>query len=123
MKTLLLLFLALALGLQITGVMPSSAAHAIEVEIFNFSSEDLRDAEAQFGEAICGWGYVSSRVSASHMSFSAPITDQAVLTWRDSKGRHREEVKVGAVFQRGVRGRLSFRVYDNRVDVRFFPKP
>lgn len=123
MKTTLLTFLVLALGLQFAGCRSLFGGPPIEVELFNFSSEDIQEAEAHFGESICGWGHVSSRVSASHMSFSQPITDEAVLTWRDSKGRRSERVNVKAVLQRGVCGRLSFRLYDNRIDVRFFPKP
>lgn len=122
MKTMILTSLVLILGLQFAGCHSLFGGPPIEVELFNFSSEDIREAEAQFGEALCSWGYVSSRVSASHMSFSAPITDEAVLTWRGSKGRRSERVNVKAVFQPGVRGRLSFRLYDDRVDVRFFPK-
>lgn len=123
MKTILLTFVVLLLGLQFAGCRSVFGGPPIEVELFNFSSEDIREAEARFGEAICSWGYVSSRVSASHMSFSQPITDEAVLTWRGSRGPRSERVNVKAVFQRGVRGRLSFRLYDNRIDVRFFPKP
>jgi hypothetical protein len=122
MKTLLLTYLVFTLGLQLAGCRSLLGDPPIEVELFNFSSDDIREAEAHFGEALCSWGYVSSRVSASHLSFSQPITDEAVLTWRGPKGPRRETVNVKAVFQHGVRGLLSFRLYDDRIDVRFFPK-
>jgi hypothetical protein len=122
MKSTLVLLVLVALGFQLVGCRSLFSGPPLEVEILNLSSEPLEDAEAYFGEAVCGWGYVATRVSASHMSFSAPITDDAVLTWRSSRGVRREAVKVGSVLQRGVRGRLSFRVFDNRVEVRFFPK-
>ncbi len=123
MKTTLLMLVLLALGFQLVGCRSILSGPPLEVEIFNFSSDPLEDAQASFGDAVCGWGYVATRVSASHMSFSAPITDDVVLTWRDSHGARREKLSVRQVFQRGVRGRLSFRVFDNRVEVRFFPKP
>lgn len=122
MKTTVVLFLFLLLGFQLVGCRALFGGPPIEVEIFNFSAEPLEEAEAHFGAAICGWGYVATRVSASHMSFSAPITDDVVLTWRGSQGVRRETVSVRSVLQRGVRGRLSFRVFNDRVEVRFFPK-
>jgi hypothetical protein len=122
MKKTFIALLVLVLGCHTSGCHALFGGPPIEVEIYNFSSEDLLEARAYFGEAICGWGIVVTQVSASHMSFSQPITDDAVLTWRDSKGLHREQVNLRSVFQRGVRGRLSFRVYNDRIDVRFFPK-
>lgn len=122
MKTTVLAVVLLVLGFQLVSCRSLFGGPPIEVEIFNFSSEPLEDAQALFGDEVCGWGYVATRVSASHMSFSAPITDEVLLTWRSSQGLRREQVNVRSVLQRGVRGRLSFRVFNDRVEVRFFPK-
>ena len=91
----------------------------VEVEMSNKSSRDLENAEALFGEYTCRWGWVVKATSASYMYYPYPITAKAELRW-DAAGKHHvENVDLRKIYQDGKSGRLTFTVYDDRVEVHF----
>jgi hypothetical protein len=102
----------------LVGVKP-----ALEVEIVNQSSGDLENAEARFGDHVCRWGAVVKNASASYMYYPHPITTHAEVHW-DAAGGHRiEKLDLSEIYPRGKSGRLTFAVYDDRVEVNFRKKP
>jgi hypothetical protein len=91
----------------------------MEVEISNQSSQALDNALVNFGDYQCKWGHVGKTFSASYMYYPYPVTAAAELHW-DEDGKHRmEKLDLSKVYQRGKSGRLTFTVYDGRVEVSF----
>lgn len=91
----------------------------VEVEIINQSSRDMKNAHATFGEYVCIWGSVIKSTSKGYMYYPHLITAESELHW-DEDGKHRmEKLDLRKVYQRGKSGRLSFTVYDGRVEVSF----
>ncbi len=95
----------------------------IEVEVVNQSAGGLDNAEAYFGDYRCRWGRVGKTFSASYMFYPHPITPKAELHW-DEEGKHRiEMLDLSKIYPPGSSGRLTFTVYDGRVEATFRPQP
>jgi hypothetical protein len=111
------LVLAACNGSGVMGGLPE-----MEVEVVNYSSRDLLNAYARFGEYRCGWGIVGNSFSKSYLFFPHPITPDAELHW-DEDGRHRmEKIDLRKIYPPGKSGRLTFTVHDGRVEVGFREK-
>ena len=95
----------------------------IEGQVVNRSSHRLENTEARFGEHRCGWGIVGKTFSAGYMFYPHPITPKAELHW-DEEGKHRiEMLDLSKIYPPGSSGRLTFTVYDGRVEATFRPQP
>lgn len=91
----------------------------VDVEIINRSSRDLENATARFGQHACGWGWVIRNATKGYGFYPHPITAEAKLHW-DQEGKHRvETLDLGNIYPAGKSGRLTFTVYDDRVEVSF----
>lgn len=124
MKLILHLCGALALGLSFAchGALPGSRPE-VEVELYNRSSHELREARVIFGEFDCGWGLVGPTFSKSYLAFPHPITAEARLEWQEQGRTRSERLDLRAVYVAGQSGRLTFTVADGRVSVAFKPRP
>lgn len=91
----------------------------IDVEIVNKSSRDLGNAEVRFGERVCGWGSVGKTFTKIYLFYPHPITAQAELHWYESGGHRLEKLDLSKTYPTGKSGRLTFTVYDGRVEVNF----
>ena len=111
--------------LLLTGCSSSGLAGAgpdVTVEVVNQSSNNLQNAKARFGDYACEWGYVAKAGTAVYMSYPHPITAQTELQ-RDEGGKLRvEKIDLSKIYTRGKSGRLTFTVYDDRVEVNFREK-
>lgn len=87
----------------------------------NQSARDLENAEARFGDHVCKWGSVVKTASKSYMYYPHPITAQMELHW-DAAGHRVEKIDLSKIYPRGKSGRLTFTVYDDRVEVNFREK-
>jgi len=92
---------------------------AVEVEVINQSSHDLRNTEARFEDHGCKWGAVVRNTSASYMYCPYPITAQLELHWDVATGHRAEKLDLGKIYPRGKSGRLTFTVYNDRVEANF----
>jgi hypothetical protein len=80
------------------------------------------NALARFGDYDCEWGNVGRTFSKSYLSFPHPITPDTELHW-DEDGKHRmEKLDLRKIYPPGKSGRLTFTVYDGRVEVSFREK-
>jgi len=95
----------------------------IEVEIFNQSTIDMENAHVVFGKYICKWGWVSKSTSKGYMFYPHPITADAELHWDEVSGHRMEKIDLRKIYLPGKSGRLTFTVYDDRVEVAFREKP
>jgi len=94
----------------------------IDVEIINRSSRDMEKAKAHFGEYDCGWGWVIKNSTAVYAFYPHPITADVELNW-DEDGKHRvEKLDLSKIYPPGKSGRLTFTVYEGRVEVSFREK-
>lgn len=94
----------------------------IDVDIVNRSSRGLDNAEVHFGDYRCRWGRVGKTFSAGYMYYPHPITPKAELHW-DEDGKHRIELlDLSKIYPPGSSGRLTFTVYDGRVEATFRPQ-
>lgn len=108
----------LSLLLSACGINGIVMKPAIEVEIVNSSQHDLENAEARFGEHACRWGWVVKGVSKSYLSYPYPITLRAELH-RDSPAHRVDQIDLSKIYVQGKSGRLTFIVYDDRVEVTY----
>jgi len=92
---------------------------AVDVEIVNQSTRDLQNAGVRFGEHTCEWGVVGQKMTKIYMLYPHPIPTHAELQWEEPKGRRVEKLDLSNVYRRGESGRLTFNVYDDRVEVSF----
>jgi hypothetical protein len=91
----------------------------VDVEIINRSSRDLENAKAQFGDHACEWGWVIKTATKGYGFYPHPITAEAELHW-DEEGKHRvQKLDLRKIYLPGRSGRLTFMVYDDRVEVNF----
>lgn len=94
----------------------------VDVVIVNRSARLLENAEARFGEYACGWGLVVPGATKGFGFYPHPITAETELHWYVG-GIHRvEKIKLSKIFPKGKSGRLTFAVYDDRVEVSFRDK-
>ncbi len=94
----------------------------VQVAIVNQSSHDLENAEAIFGDYTCRAGIVGKTFSKGYMSYPHPITADTELHW-DENGKHRiEKIDLRKIYPPGGSGRLTFTVYDDRVEMNFRKK-
>ncbi len=94
----------------------------VDVEIVNQSSHSLENAKARFGDYACEWGWVAKSGTKGFGFYPHPITAETVLHW-DEEGKHRvEKIDLLKIYPRGKSGRLTFTVYDGRVEARFREK-
>lgn len=94
----------------------------VDVEIVNLSSRNLTNALARFGAHTCEWGNVGKTFTAGFGFYPHPITTKTELNW-DEEGKSRaERLDLSKVYPAGKSGRLTFTVYDDRVDVSFREK-
>ncbi len=99
-----------------------SAVPKMEVEIVNQSSHDLENTRGRFGNYFCAWGRLMKTATASYLSYPHPITPETELHW-DVDGKHRvEKLDLRKIYPPGKSGRLTFTVYDGRVEVSFREK-
>ena len=91
----------------------------VDVEIINQSSRDLKNAKARFGDYACEWGWVIKTATKGFGFYPHPITAETELDW-DEEGMHRvERIDLRKIYPSGKSGRLTFTVYDGRVEVSF----
>lgn len=91
----------------------------VDVEIINRSSRDLKNARARFGDHDCLWGTVIKAATKGYGFYPHPITSTTELIW-DEDGRQRlERIDLSHTYVSGKSGRLTFTIYDDRVDVSF----
>lgn len=91
----------------------------IDVEIINKSSRDLENAMARFGDNACEWGWVIKKATKVYGFYPHPITAKVELHWDESGGHRVEKLDLTKIYPRGKSGRLTFTVYDERVEVSF----
>ena len=94
----------------------------VDVVIVNKSSRDLENAEAHFGDHTCRWGWVIKTATNGYGFYPHPITAQAELHWDESGGHRVENLDLSKIYLAGKSGRLTFTVYDGRVEVTFREK-
>jgi len=117
---MLSLFCVLLLGCDTDGL---TSMPKIEVEIINHSTRELEYAVARFGKYDCKWGRVGKTFSASYMFYPHPITSDAELHWDEPNGLRMEKIDLRKIYPPGKSGRLTFTVYDDRVEVTFREQP
>jgi len=94
----------------------------VDVEIVNKSSHDLENAKARFGDHACDWGWVIKTATKGYGFYPHPITARAELHWDESGGHRVEKLDLSKIYLPGKSGRLTFTVYDGRVEVTFREK-
>jgi hypothetical protein len=94
----------------------------VDVEITNKSSHDLENAKARFGDYTCEWGWVIKTATKGYGFYPHPITAQAELHWDESGTHHVEKLDLSKIYPKGKSGRLTFTVYDGRVEASFHEK-
>lgn len=119
-----LLLVSLIVGCSGAGL--ASAKPEVHLEIVNKSSRRLDNALIRFGKTECEWGDVGKTFTAGYGFFPHPVTPDAELHW-DENGKHRvEKLDLRKIYPPGKSGRLTFTVFDDRVEVTFrekTPKP
>jgi hypothetical protein len=91
----------------------------VDVEIFNRSSRDLRESGVKFGEFMCAWGTVVRTGNAVYVFYPHPITLTAVFSALYGTEPREEKLDLKNVYIPGKSGRLSFTVFDDRVEATF----
>jgi hypothetical protein len=91
----------------------------VEVAIENKSSHDLENAEAIFGEYTCEAGIVGKTFTAIYLSYPHPITADTELHWNEGAKHRVERIDLRKIYPSGKSGRLTFTVYDGRVETSF----
>jgi hypothetical protein len=94
----------------------------VDAEFINKSSRDLHNTKVYFGERICEWGNVGKTFTAIYLYYPHPITARAELHWDESEGHRVEKLDLSKIYPAGKSGRLTFTVYDDRVEVTFREK-
>ena len=123
MKTEHLLPWLLCVFLTACGTTGLASVLKMEVDIVNQSSRDLQEARVRFGNFDCKWGWVVKTATKSYLFYPHPITAQTELHW-DDEGKHRmEKIDLTKIYPSGKSGRLTFTVFDGRVEATFREKP
>jgi hypothetical protein len=124
MKRIIQLCAWLALGLNSAchGVFPGSRPE-VEVELYNRSATEMRDARVFFGGFACDWGNLGPTFSKSYLAFPHPITAEARLEWQEQGRLRSERLDLRGVYAIGQSGCLTFTVAAGRVTVAFKPRP
>jgi hypothetical protein len=91
----------------------------IDVEVINQYSRDLENTTARFGPQNCEWGSVGKTFAKIHLFYPHPITPEAELSWDEPGGHRVEKIDLRKFYSAGKSGRLTFTVFDDRVDVSF----
>ena len=94
----------------------------VDVEIINQSSHNLENTQARFGGNVCAWGRLVKTASAGYGFYPHPITAQTELHWDEPGGHRVEKLDLRKIYPPGKSGRLTFTVYDGRVEVSFREK-
>lgn len=100
----------------------SAVKSQVMVEIVNQSSRDFENAEARFGRHTCEWGWVVRATSKGYGFYPHPITTETELHWDEPGGHRVEKLDLKKIYPPGKSGRLTFTVYDGRVEVSFREK-
>jgi len=95
----------------------------VDVEIVNKSSCNLGNAKAYFGDYVCEWGSVIVSTRKGFGFYPHPITPQTELHWDEAGGHRVEKIDLSKIYPPGKSGRLTFTVYDGRVEATFRPQP
>lgn len=99
--------------------VPAVTKPTIEIEVANFSTDDLENTEVHFDENLCKLGTVVKNTSASFMNYPDPIGTHAELCW-DAVGSHQiKKIDLRNIYHQGASGVLTFAVYEGRVEVTF----
>jgi hypothetical protein len=100
----------------------ASMKPAVDVEIVNKSTRDLRNSGVHFSQHVCELGNVGKTFTAIYLFYPKPITSPAELQWDESGGHRVEKFDLSKVYSRGKAGCLTFTVYDDHVEVSFQEK-
>jgi hypothetical protein len=114
------LFCFLLVGCDADGLTAVKAE--VHVEIVNRSSQMLQNAKAIFGDYECEWGVVGKTFSKDYGFYPKPITPQAELQWDENGKARSEKIDLRKIYPPGKSGRLTFTVYDGRVEASFKAK-
>jgi hypothetical protein len=95
----------------------------MEVEIVNQSSRDLQNTKARFGDYAFEWGSVVKGGTKGFGFYPHPITAQTELHWDEAGGHRMEKIDLSKIYPPGKSGRLTFTVFDGRVEATFREKP
>ena len=91
----------------------------VDVEIVNRSSHNLENTQVRFAGKVCAWGRLMKTATAIYLFFPNPITPQAEVEWDEPTGHRAEKLDLRKIYPLGKSGRLTFTVFDGRVDVGF----
>jgi hypothetical protein len=91
----------------------------VDIGIVNESSKDLGNTVVRFGANECSLGFVAKTASKVFLFYPEPITAKAELRCATVSGPRVEAVDLSKVYSSGKSGRLTFTVYDDRVEVIF----
>lgn len=94
----------------------------VDLEIINQSSRHLENSQVRFGDQTCAWGRLVKTATAIYLYYPHPITAQAELHWDEAGGHRVEKLDLSKTYPAGKSGRLTFTVYDGRVEVVFREK-
>ena len=93
----------------------------VDLEIVNRSTESLRNTTAHFDDSICEWGAVGKTFTAAYLFFPNPVSMDVELHWDESSGHRVEKIDLRKIYPAGKSGRLTFTVFDDRVEATFKP--
>jgi hypothetical protein len=115
------LFVLIGLYFCVRGSM-AAAAFNLEVEIVNRSASTLTDTQIHFGKDRCEWGVVVKNGRKVYGSYQDPIPSRAEFHC-EVNGQHRVEyLDLKNVYPSRRSGRLTFTVYDDRVEPSFLER-
>jgi hypothetical protein len=112
------------LSLLWVGCASSPTTAQVNVEIRNYMSEPVSDAEVWFGENKCRVGWLGPTIYKIHLLYPHPITERARVTWKDERGKaHEAWVNLSGVYRPRQSGVLEIGITEGGVLPRLKPLP
>jgi hypothetical protein len=100
----------------------AAARPAVVLVAENCATEKIENVRVQFGREKCSWGTIGKTFMASYDGFPHPITDEATFHWKLKGLELSQKIEIRLAYRKGKSGDLVFRVYDDRVEVKFIER-
>lgn len=94
----------------------------VDIGIVNESSKDFITAVLRFGPNDCNLSPVAKTASKVFLFFPDPVTPEAELRCTTPTGPRVEKIDLRKIYPGGKSGRLTFTVFDDRVEVTFLER-
>ena len=94
-----------------------SSRRGVDLEVVNRSTRLLQNVQANFGTSVCDWGVVGNNATKGYMAYTGSIGSGAELKWEVDGRLVAKNVSLVGRYRPGVTERLTFLIYDDRVEV------